>query len=123
MPNIVANVEIKMSAKYVTRTKKERSLKRSTLNIATKRSTKKKREKTKRKLEQIDQPSPAPTREETETEETEASTSSFKHEAMKHRSLRRAEDALPSSPHKKKEIVTSLAKKYSVRIQLNEPRK
>ena len=100
-------------------------MKGSTLNIATKRSGKKKKRKDretkrlakKRKLEKIDQPSPAPTREETETEETEALTSSFKHKAT------RAENALPSSPRKKKEIVTSLAKKYSVRIQLNEPKK
>ena len=70
----------------------------------------------KSKLEQIDQPSPAPTREEAETEETEAPTSSFKHEATKHRSLRRAEDALSRSSCQKKEIVTSLPKKYSVRI-------
>ena len=77
----------------------------------------------KRKLEQIDQPSPAPTREEIETEETEAPTSSFKHKATKYRSLRRAENALPSSPHKKKEIASSLARKYSVRIQLNELKK
>ena len=51
----------------------------------------------KRKLEQIDQLSPTPTR-----EETEASTN---------RSMRRADNALPSIPRKKKEIVTSLAKK------------
>ena len=88
-----------------------------------KKKEKRQRLAKKRKLEKIDQPSPAPTREETETEETEALTSSFKHKATKHRSLRRAEDALPSSPRKKKEIVTSLAKKYSVRIQLNEPKK
>ena len=106
-------------------------MKGSTLNIATKRSGKKKKRKDretkrlakKRKLEKIDQPSPTPTREETETEETEALKSSFKHKATKHRSLRRAEDVLPSSPRKKKEIVTSLAKKCSVRIQLNEPKK
>ena len=48
---------------------------------------------------------------------------SFKLEATKQRSLRRAEDALSSSPRKKKEIVTSLTMKYSVRIQLNEPKK
>ena len=77
----------------------------------------------KRKLEQIDQPSPAPTREEAETEETEALRSSFKHKATKNRSLKRAEDALTSSPHKKKEIVTSSSRKYSVRIQENEPKK
>ena len=71
-------------------------------------------------MEQIDRPSPAPTREGTETEETETLTSSFKHKATKHHSLRRAEDALPSSPRKKKEIVTSLAKKYSARIQLKQ---
>ena len=76
----------------------------------------------KRNVEQIDQPSPAPTREETETEETKAPTSSFKHKATKHRSLRRTENVLPSSPRTKKEIVTSLAK-YSVRIQLNKPKK
>ena len=76
-----------------------------------------------RKLEQIDQPSPTPTREETETEETEIPTSSFKHKATKHSSRRRADDAVPSSPHKKKETVTNLAKKYSVRIQLNKPKK
>ena len=67
-------------------------------------------------MEQIDHPSPATTREEAETEGTEASTSSFKNEITKHRSLRRAEDALSRSSRKKKEIVTSLAKKYSVRI-------
>ena len=77
----------------------------------------------KRKLEQINQPSPAPTRQETETEGVEASTSSFKHKATKHRALKRAEDALQKSSRKKKEIVTSLPKKYSVRIQLNEPKK
>ena len=74
-------------------------------------------------MELIDQPSPAPTREETETEETKAPTSSFKHKATKHRSLKRADKALASSPDKKKEIDTSLAKKYSVRIQLNELKK
>ena len=102
--------------------KERKSLKGSTLNIATKRrkDTERKRLAKKRKLEQIDQPSPAPTREETETEETESPTSSFKHKAIKHRSLRRAEDALPSRHHKKKETVTSLAKKHSLRIQLNE---
>ena len=68
----------------------------------------------KSKLEQIDQPSPVTTREKTETEGTEASTSSFKHKATKYRSLRRVDDALPKSPRKKKEIVTNLAKKYSV---------
>ena len=55
------------------------------------------------------QPSEAPTKEETETEETEALTWSFKHKATKHQSLRRADNALPISPCKKKENVTSLA--------------
>ena len=41
-PNIVASIEMKISTKYVKSTKKGRSLKGSMLNIATKRSTKKK---------------------------------------------------------------------------------
>ena len=65
--------------------------------------------KRKRKLEQLDQLSPVPTREKIETEETEVPTSLFKHKATKHCSLRRAGNALPSIPRKKKEIVTSLA--------------
>ena len=79
--------------------------------------------KRKRKLEQIDQFSPVPTREETETEETEVPTSLFKHKATKYCSLRRAGNALPSIPRKKKEIVTSLPNKCSEQIQLSEPKK
>ena len=67
---------------------------------------------------QIIQSSSAPSR-----VETEAPISSFKHKTTKHRSLRRAHNALSSSTSKKKEIVTSLAKKNSVRIHLNKPKK
>ena len=50
-------------------------------------------------------------------------SSTFKHKATKHRSLKRADEALPYSPRKKKEIVTSLAKKYNIRIQLQDPKR
>ena len=63
----------------------------------------------KRKVEQRDQLLPAPTREETETKETEAPTLLLKHKSTKHRSLRRADNALPSCPRMKKEIVTILS--------------
>ena len=43
--NISLNPKLKLKSKFDKRTKKGRSLKRSTLNIATKRSTKKKIEK------------------------------------------------------------------------------
>ena len=47
----------------------------------------------------------------------ESSGSAFKHGCTKYRSLKRADDALPKSPHKRKEIVSSLATKYQLRIQ------
>ena len=77
----------------------------------------------KRKVEQRDQLLLAPTREETETKETESPTLLLKHKSTKHRSLRRADNALPSCPRMKKEIVTILSKEYSVQIHLNEPKK
>ena len=43
--------------------------------------------------------------------------SAFKHGCTKYRSLKRADNALPKSPHKRKEIVSSLATKYQLRIQ------
>ena len=103
MPNIVANIEIKISPKYIKRKKEGRSLKGATFNIAMKVRSKKeknrerKRLAKKRKLEQIDQPSPAPTR-----EETIPPIPSFKHKATLHRYLRRAYNAFSSSPRKKK---------------------
>ena len=43
-------------------------------------------------------------------------SSSFKHYATKVRSLKKVENALPNSPRKKAEIVTSLASKFNLRI-------
>ena len=43
-------------------------------------------------------------------------SSSFKHYAIKARSLKNLENALPNSPRKKAEIVTSLASKFNLRI-------
>ena len=45
-----------------------------------------------------------------------SSSSSFKHYATKARSLKKVENALPNSPRKKVEIVTSLASKFNLRI-------
>ena len=42
--------------------------------------------------------------------------SSFKHNCTKIRSLKKADNALPQSPNKKKEIISSLASKYQLRI-------
>ena len=44
--------------------------------------------------------------------------SSFKHKCTKVRSLKRAECALPNSPRKKKEIISSLASKFQLRIAM-----
>lgn len=44
-------------------------------------------------------------------------SSSFKHNSIKSRSLNRADNALPRSPTKKKEIVLGLADRYKLRIQ------
>ena len=115
MLNIVANIEIKISTKYIKRTKEGRSLKGLHLILQRKYEEKKRKDRErkrlakKRKLEQIDQPSPAPTR-----EETIPPIPSFKHKATIHRYLRRAYNAFSSSPRKKK---------YNVWIQLNEPKK
>ena len=43
-------------------------------------------------------------------------SSSFKHYATKARSLKKVESALPNSPRKKAEIVTSLASKFNMRV-------
>ena len=43
-------------------------------------------------------------------------SSSFKHNCTKIRSLKKADNALPRSPNKKKEIISSLASKYQLRI-------
>ena len=43
-------------------------------------------------------------------------SSSFKHYATKARSLKKVENALPNSPRKKAEIVTTLANKFNLRI-------
>ena len=43
-------------------------------------------------------------------------SSSFKHYATKVRSLKKVENALPNSPRKKAEIVTSLARKFNLGI-------
>lgn len=51
------------------------------------------------------------------------SSSSFKHKQTKYRSLKKADQALPNSPNKRKEIVQNLAKKYEIRINLNETTK
>ena len=45
---------------------------------------------------------------------------SFKHCSRKSRSIKKVEDALPKSPLKRKEVVSTLAKKYQLRIQLNK---
>ena len=45
-------------------------------------------------------------------------SSSFKHKCTKIRSLKKAENALPQSSNKKKEIIASLASKYQLRIAL-----
>ena len=45
-------------------------------------------------------------------------SSSFQHKCTKIRSLKKAENALPQSPNKKKEIIASLASKYQLRIAL-----
>ena len=42
--------------------------------------------------------------------------SSFQHHCTKIRSLKKADNALPRSPNKKKEIISSLASKYQLRI-------
>ena len=51
------------------------------------------------------------------------SNSSFKHKQTKYRSLKKADQALPNSPNKRKEIVKNLATKYEIRINLNESTK
>ena len=43
-------------------------------------------------------------------------SSSFKHNCTKTRSLKKADNALPRSPNKKKETISSLASKYQLRI-------
>ena len=51
-------------------------------------------------------------------------SSSFRHNCTKIRSLKKADNALPQSPNKKKEIISSLASKYQLRIaqiQKNRP--
>ena len=115
MPNIVANIEIKYRQNTSKGQRKEEVWKGLHLILRRKYEEKKRKDSErkrlakKRKLEQIDQPSPAPTR-----EETIPPIPSFKHKATIHHYLRRAYNAFSSSPHKNK---------YSVWIQLNEPKK
>ena len=49
-------------------------------------------------------------------ESTSTPSSAFKHKQTKFHSLKRADKALSNSPHKRNEIVKSLAKKYGIRI-------
>ena len=46
------------------------------------------------------------------------SPSAFKHVSTKSRSIKRVESALPKSPHKRNEVVSSIAEKYKLRINL-----
>ena len=54
-------------------------------------------------------------------ESTNTPSSVFKHKQTKCRSLKKANKALPNSPYKQNKIVKSLAKKYDIRIWLQEP--
>ena len=54
---------------------------------------------------------------------TSSSNSSFKHRSTRACSLRKAESALPSSPGKRKEIITNLASRYSIRVVLHDAKK
>ena len=56
----------------------------------------------------------------TTVEPEEAPTSYFSTKQSRYRSLKRAEDNLPKSPNKKKEVIGSLAKKYRIRITLSK---
>ena len=54
-------------------------------------------------------------------ESTSTPSSAFKHKQTKSCSLKKADKALPTTPHKLNEIVKNLDKKYDIRIQLQEP--
>ena len=54
-------------------------------------------------------------------ESTSSPSSTFKHKQTKFRSLKKTDKALSNSFHKRNEIVQSLAKKYDIRKQLQEP--
>ena len=43
----------------------------------------------------------------------QSTSSAFKHRSTKSRSIKKVEDALPKTPHKRKEVVSTLAKKVS----------
>ena len=46
------------------------------------------------------------------------SPSAFKHVSTKSRCIKRVESDLPKSPHKRSEVVSSIAEKYNLRINL-----
>ena len=50
----------------------------------------------------------------------QSTSSAFKHRSTKSRSIKKVEDALPKSPHKRKEVVSTLAKKNQLRIEVNK---
>ena len=56
-------------------------------------------------------------------EEMQSSSSSFKDPCTKFRSLRKAENSLPKSPHKKKGIIDSFSKKFNLRIAMAKSKK
>ena len=47
-------------------------------------------------------------------------SSAFKHCSTKSRSIKKVEDALPKSLHKRKKVVSTLAKNNQLRIQVNK---
>ena len=50
----------------------------------------------------------------------QSTSSAFKHRSTKSRSIKKVEDALPKSPHKRKEVVSALAKMQQLRIEVNK---
>ena len=50
----------------------------------------------------------------------QAASFALKNCSIKSQSLKKVEDALPKSPHKRNDVVSTLAKKYQLRIQVQK---
>ena len=50
----------------------------------------------------------------------QAASFALKNCSTKSRSIKKVEDAIPKSPHKRKEVASTLAKKYQLRIQVTK---
>ena len=50
----------------------------------------------------------------------QSTSSAFKHHSTKSRSIEKVEGALPKSPHKGKEVASTLARNNQLRIQVNK---